>query len=74
MHTVQRPRRVEDLVPAVLRVDLREHEELGVGGVVPDMRCVRGDEIVHLVWRESEAEGAVRLVERLARGLGGLVT
>ena len=48
---------------------MREHEELGGGGVVPDMRCVRGDEVVHLV----QAKSAVRL-EHLSRGFGGLIT
>ncbi len=44
---------IEDLVAAVLRVRLREHRELHVGGVPGDAAVVR-QEIVDFVGRESK--------------------
>ena len=62
---VDDPRRVEDLVAAVLRVRLGEHRELDVGGIPAVAREVR-DEVVHLVGRQRQPERPVGLVNRLA--------
>ena len=59
---VDHPRRVEDLVAAVLRVRLREHRQLDVGRVAARAGEV-GDEVVDLVRRQREAEGGVRLLD-----------
>jgi hypothetical protein len=57
--TVERKARVEDLVPAVLAVGLREHHQLDVGGVAPQ-RVERLLEVADLVRREGEPELLVR--------------
>jgi predicted DCC family thiol-disulfide oxidoreductase YuxK len=62
---VDHPRRVEDLVAAVLRVRLGEHREFHVCGVPVVTREVR-DEVVDLVGREGQSEHHVRFFDRLA--------
>jgi hypothetical protein len=59
-------RGVEDLVPAVLAVGLREHHQLGVGGIAPE-RVERGPQVLELGGRQREAERGVRSVELVAR-------
>ena len=61
-HAIDDPRRVEDLVAAVLGVRLREHRELDVGGIPPVAREVR-DEIVDLIGRQRQAERGVGLLD-----------
>jgi hypothetical protein len=61
--SVDAPRRVEDLVPAMLRVCLREHRELGVRRVATEAReCV--DEVIDLVVGQRQAERDVGVLER----------
>ena len=60
---VDDPVGVEDLVPAMLGVRLREHHELDVGRVALQRRELRR-EIVDLVARQREAELAVGALER----------
>ncbi len=62
---VDDPIGVEDLVPAMLRVRLREHHELDVARVAPHGAKLRR-EVVDLVGRKREAELAVRAFERAA--------
>ena len=57
---VDDPVGVEDLVAAVLRVRLREHGELGVGGVAPH-GAVGALEISDLVGAQRQAEPRIRL-------------
>ena len=54
---------VEDLVPAVLGVGLREHHQLDVGRVAPQPG-ERLDEVVDLVVGQGEAVGRVGLLDR----------
>jgi hypothetical protein len=59
---VDDPVGVEDLVPAMLRVRLREHGELGVGRVAP--QAAEGAlEVFDLVVAEREAEPLVELMQ-----------
>ena len=60
---VDGPARVEDLVPAVLGVGLREHHQLDVVGVAAEAP-ERGGEVVDLVAVEGETEGPVSLLQR----------
>ena len=60
---------VEDLVPAVLAVRLREHHELDVRGITAE-HGVGVDEIVDLVGREREAQFGVGARERRAAVAG----
>ena len=46
---------IEDLVPAVLGVRLREHHELDIGGVASE-RAERLDQIVDLIARQREPQ------------------
>ena len=66
-HAVDDPLRVEDLVPAVLRVRLREHHELDVGRIAPQAPeiCV---EVVDLVGRQREPELGIGALERRPAG------
>ena len=57
------PVRVEDLVPAVLRVGLREHHELDVGRITAEPPEA-GVQVFDLVRRQREAELPVRALER----------
>ena len=59
---VDHPRRVEDLVAAVLGVRLREHRELDIGRIAAVAREVL-DQVVDLVGRQREAEGGVRILD-----------
>ncbi len=63
VRTVDRPAGVEDLVPAVFRVRLREHHELDIGRIALH-RAVRIEQVVDLVGRQRQAECAIRVVER----------
>ena len=60
--SIDDPRGIEDLVPAMLRVRLSEHRELHIGGVAGDLAVVR-QEVVDFVGRESEPEGPIGLFE-----------
>ena len=64
-HAVDDPVGVEDLVPAVLGVRLREHHELDVRGIAPE-RAEGVDEVVDLVVGQREPEPGVRGLERRA--------
>jgi len=61
---VDDPVGVEDLVPAVLGVGLREHHQLDIGRVAAELLEVVG-EVIDLVRRQREAELGVRLDQRL---------
>ena len=70
---VDRPRGVEDLVATVFRVRLREHHQLGIGGITAEL-AVQIVEVLHLVVRKSEAEALVcarKLGQRNATDGGG---
>ncbi len=54
---------IEDLVPAVLGVRLREHHQLDVGGVAADAAEVV-DQVVDLVLRQRQAQLTVGCLER----------
>ena len=56
---------VEDLVPAVLGIGLREHHQLDVGRIAADATEIRV-EVVDLVRREREAELGVGALDRRA--------
>ena len=56
---------VEDLVPAVLAVDLREHHQLGIGRVL-GRAGVMGNEVIDLVTRQRQTPVAVGVDQRLA--------
>eukprot|EP00754_Rhynchopus_humris_P034199 Rhum_TRINITY_DN15543_c0_g1::Rhum_TRINITY_DN15543_c0_g1_i1::g.161066::m.161066 len=62
LHVVDGPLRVEDLVPAVLRVHLSEHHQLDVRRVARP----RAQDVLHLVGLDREAELHVRRLQRLA--------
>ena len=60
-----RPPGVEDLVAAVLGVDLREHHQLDIVGIAAeDGEC--GEQVIDFDVVEGEAHGGVRLFERRA--------
>ena len=61
---VDDPVGVEDLVPAVLRVRLREHHQLDVGRIAFELVAERGDEVVDLVVGQRETQCGVRGFER----------
>ncbi len=61
--SVDDPRGIEDLVPAMLRVRLSEHRELHVGGVARDFSVV-GKKIVDFIGREREPESDVGVLQR----------
>ena len=63
LHAVDRPARVEDLVPAVLGVRLREHHQLDVGRVASGAH-ERLEQVVDLVGRQREAQLAIGRLER----------
>ena len=66
-HAVDGEGRIEDLVPAVLAVGLREHHQLDIARVAAE--AAEGvEQIGDLVGREREAEGGVGCVERSAAG------
>ena len=67
LFAVDDPVGIENLVAAVLGVDLREHDELGVGRVALHL-LVGGDEVVDLLLGHGEAPVDVGLVE----GFGAL--
>ena len=71
---VQRPAGVEDLVPAMLGIGLREHHQLGIGRITA--QCgVAFAQIVDLVGRQRQSELAVGLfqpIQRNAHDAGGL--
>ncbi len=56
---------IEDLVPAVLAVGLREHHQLDVAGVAAQARESLG-QVVDLVGRQRQPESGVGLAQRLA--------
>ena len=60
---VDRELGVEDLVPAMLAVGLREHHQLDIARVAAELR-ERRDEVVDFVGREREAEFGVRFLQR----------
>lgn len=68
LDSVDGPGRVEDLVSAMLRVDLGEHEELDIGRIP---RRVEGEvtleEVIELGWREGKTEGDVGFDEEVHR-------
>ena len=66
---VDDPVGVEDLVPAVLGVRLREHGELGVGRIAPQ-RAVGALQVLDLVFGQREAELAV-CFSNVGNGLQG---
>ena len=55
--------RVENLVAAMLGIDLREHHQLGVGRVAAGFREMRG-EILDFLIRQRQAPVAVRFLQR----------
>jgi hypothetical protein len=57
-HAVDHELGVEDLVPAVLAVGLREHHQLDVGGIAAELGVGRG-QVIDLVGRQRQAEGAI---------------
>jgi hypothetical protein len=61
---VDDPVGVEDLVPAVLGVDLAEHDQLHVGRVAPD-RAVGGQQVLHLLVAQRQAHAHVGGPQRL---------
>ena len=61
------PVRVEDLVAAVLAVRLREHHELDIGGIAPELG-VAALEVLDLVGREREPEVAADASRSVAIG------
>ena len=67
---IHAPPRVEDLVPTVLRVGLREHHQLGIGGIAPQF-AEHLRQVVHFRNRQGEAHALVRhrqhLVWRIAK-------
>jgi hypothetical protein len=66
IHTIQRPAGVEHLVPAMLGIGLREHEEFGVGRIAAEFG-VALRQIFDLVIGQRQAQPAIRLGQR-ARG------
>ena len=62
LDTVDAPGGIEDLVPAMLGVRLREHHQLDVGGVAPEA-SERPRQVLDLVGGQREAELAIRLVQ-----------
>mmetsp|Transcript_6078 Transcript_6078/g.24396 ORF Transcript_6078/g.24396 Transcript_6078/m.24396 type:complete len:644 (+) Transcript_6078:1983-3914(+) len=60
---VHREGRIEDLVPAVLAVGLREHHQLDIAGVAAELLEV-GFEVVDLVARQRQAELDIGLLQR----------
>ena len=60
---VDHPGGVEDLVPAVLGIGLREHHQLDVGRIAPGAR-EDVDEVVDLVRRQREAKTRIGLDQR----------
>src|SRR6202022_54878 len=62
---VDDPFRVEDLVPAMLGIRLREHHQLDVGRIAAGMFWTEiVGEIIDLVGRECQSESAVRVLDR----------
>jgi hypothetical protein len=55
---VDHPGGVEDLVPAVLRIGLREHHQLDVGRIAPARR-EQLDEVIDFVVRQRQPEPGV---------------
>ena len=62
---VDRPRRVEDLVAAMLGIRLREHHQLDVRRIAT-LAPERLEQVVDLVGRQRETQLDVRLFQRLA--------
>ena len=72
--------RVEDLVAAVLGIRLREHHQLDIGGIAPELRRKRLHQIVDLLvgereaparhWRAPAPHGHPRQDRRLRSGRG----
>ena len=58
LFAIDDPVGIEDLVPAVLRIGLREHGQLGIGRIPPEDR-VGPRKVVDLIFGEGEAEPAV---------------
>ena len=61
---VDDPVGIEDLVPAVLGVRLREHHQFDVGRVAPQLVPERVDQVVDFVLGEREAEFGIGALER----------
>ena len=60
------PLGVEDLVPAVLAVRLREHHQLDIRRIAAELAVAR-DEVLDLVVGEREAEALARFAQRRRR-------
>ena len=60
------PARVEDLVSAVLRVGLREHEQLDVRRIAAELAVIRR-QVVDLIVAQRQSEAHVGLCQRLGR-------
>ena len=63
--TIDDPVGVENLVPAMFRICLREHHQFGVGRVALEVAVARG-EIIDLVLRQGEAEIDICRLQRRA--------
>ena len=59
-HLINRELGVEDLMPAVFRVDLREHHQLSIGGVAPGRRIV-GVQVIDFLLGKREAPDTIGL-------------
>ncbi len=68
LHAIDDVLRIEDLVPAVLRIGLREHHELDVGRVAAQ-RTEAGIEVVDFVRRQRQAHVRIGALERRAARL-----
>ena len=64
-HTVHRELGIENFVAAVLAVCLREHHQLHVGGVAAQ-RSEAGDEVIHFIVGQGQAEFNVGLLQSRA--------
>jgi len=64
LRSVNRPRGVEDLVPAVFAVRLREHHQLDIRGIAAEFDECRA-EVLNLIGHEGKSELAIRALERL---------
>ena len=63
---IQHPRRIENLVAAMLGIGLREHHELNVSRIAPGFDHEEFDEVVNFIFGEREAQASVGLDQRLS--------
>ena len=63
---IDRPRRVEDLVPAMFRVGLREHHQFGVAGVATEFAVTRF-QVLDFVRAQGQAEARIGFAQRRQR-------